>query len=541
MAETATALAGGRAAFQGRAWQECWRLFSAADSESPLQADDLVLLALSAYLSGHDRDSADALARAFHAYVDDGRMPDAARAAFWLAFMLLNTGELARGNGWATRARRVVDQHCPGGAEDGLLTTLDAHRLVESGQPAAGLALAEAARERGEATGDPDLRVLAHITSAGALLELQRGPDALERLDEVMAALTADEVTPTLAGLAYCVVISVCMRLSDLRRAREGTAALSTWCDGQPGLVPYRGQCQVHRAQIMMLQGAWTDAFEETMTACRSLEQPAVGEAYYLLGELHRLRGEFEQSEEAFRQANSWGRRPEPGLVRLRVAQGRLDTAVATIRRLLGEEHSGLDRAEVLVVGVEVMVAAGDLATARAACEKLTRLEATGDSPLLAAFTARATGTVLLAAGRAGEAVDVLRRGWRTWQELRLPYDAARTRVLIGRCLRELGDEDSALMELDAARSTFERLGAVPDLRAVDALAPGPSASRDGLTPREVEVIRLVASGRTNRVVADELFLSEKTVARHLSNIYLKLDISSRTAATAYAYDHGLV
>jgi DNA-binding CsgD family transcriptional regulator len=227
--------------------------------------------------------------------------------------------------------------------------------------------------------------------------------------------------------------------------------------------------------------------------------------------------------------------------VRLRVAQGRTEAAATTIRRLFAEEHQGLDWADVLAVCVDVMVDVDDLTTARAACERLTELETSSDSPLLSAFTERATGTVLLAEGRPREAVEVLRRGWRTWQDLRLPYDAARTRVLIGRCLRELGDEDSALMELDAARSAFDRLGAVPDMRAVDALTGPPAGAHNGLTPREVEVIRLVASGRTNRVVANELFLSEKTVARHLSNIYLKLGISSRAAATAYAYDHGLV
>lgn len=535
------ALARGRAAFQERTWQECWSSLSEADSASPLGADDLILLSLGAYLSGHDQDSVDTLSRAYQGYVDSGRVTEAARSAFWLAFMLFNIGELTLANGWATRSRRLVDEHCPDGAEAGFLVTLQAHQLIESGQPEPGLDLAEQAMARGEATDDPDLRLIALLTVATALLGLDRGTEALARMDEVMVAVSADEVTPVLAGMAYCIVIGACMRLFDLRRAREWTAALTTWCDTQPGLVPYRGQCLVHRAQIMMLQGAWTDALDETTAASRSLRQPAVGEAYYLLGELHRLRGQFEQSEEAFRQANSWGRRPEPGLVRLRVAQGRLETAATTIRRLFADEHAGVDWAEVLVVCVEVMVETGDLATARDACDQLTELEASTGSTVVGAFAARATGTVLLADGRAQEALEVLRRGWRTWQELGLPYDAARTRVLIGRCLRELGDEDSALMELDAARSAFERLGAMPDLRALEGLTGASPAEENGLTPREVEVIRLVASGSTNRVVANELFLSEKTVARHLSNIYLKLGISSRAAATAYAYDHGLV
>jgi ATP/maltotriose-dependent transcriptional regulator MalT len=306
-------------------------------------------------------------------------------------------------------------------------------------------------------------------------------------------------------------------------------------------LVPYRGQCLVHRAQIKMLQGAWSDALDETLSACEVLRDPFIADAYYLLGELHRLRGEFDAAEAAFRRANSGGRRPEPGLVRLRVAQGRLDDAATTIRRLRTEEHDGPVHAEVLAACVDVMVETGDLTVARDACEELTALEAATGSPLLGALAARATGTVLMAAGQPGEALQVLRRGWRIWQDLDLPYDAALTRVLSGRCLRALGDEDSAQMELDSARWVFDRLGAGPDLAVVDALAGTPTPVAGGLTRRELDVIKLVASGLTNRAVANELFLSEKTVARHLSNIYAKLDLPSRAAATAYAYDHGLV
>jgi len=538
------ALARGRELFAQRSWQDSWAALSAADAESPLGGDDLRLLSISAYLAGHDGSSAEALTRAYRAFLDVGDVRRAARSSFWLAFMLLNTGEHAQGSGWAARSRRLVEDHGLGGADAALLDVLAAHRLVESDQPEAALTLAERSVEVGETSGDPDLRTLATLTVAMALVRLGRGREALSRMDDVIVTVSVDDVTPIVVGLAYCAATASCLSLYDLHRAREWTATLSTWCDDQRGLVPYRGHCLVHRAQIMTLQGAWADALEETVLACERLPRPAVGEAYYQLGELHRLMGEFDKAEDAFRVANSWGRRPEPGLVRLRVAQGRLGAATTTIRRLYDEELDGLFRAEILVVAVEVLLDDGDVATAREACEELTALATDLDSAMLSAVAGQCRGAVLLATGESGLALEVLRRSWRAWQDLDLPYDAARTRVLIARCLRRLGDEDAAQMELDSARQAFERLGASPDVRAVDVLAgsaEGTDPSGGALTPREVEVIRLVASGRTNRAVADELFLSEKTVARHLSNVYAKLGISSRAAATAYAYDHGLV
>jgi len=535
------ALSRGREAFQDRAWESCWSALSDADLTTPLDADDLVLLSLSAYLSGRDQESADALSRAFHSFETAARWREAARSAFWLAFMLLNAGEVSLGSGWATRSQRLVERHDLGGAEAGFLVSLEAHRLVSGDRPADGLVLAEKALSASDEADDPDLRALALLTAGHALARMNRVPEALARFDEVMVSVSADELTPTVTGLAYCSSINASMQLLDLARARQWTSALTSWCDGQPGLVPYRGQCLVHRGQILMLQGDWPDALEQTRSACDLLREPLVADAYYLLGELHRVRGEHDAAEDAFRQANSWGRRPEPGLVRLRLAQGRVDAAATTVRRLLTEETEGRGRAAVLAAGVEVLVEARDLDLARRACEELSDMVTTTGSPVLEAHAAQATGAVLLADGQPDQALAVLRRAWRAWQDLELPYDAARVRVLLGRCLREVGDEDSALMELDAARWAFDRLGAVHDVALVDALAGSTASGSGGLTPREVDVIRLVASGRTNRAVAHELFLSEKTVARHLSNIYAKLDISSRAAATAYAYDHGLV
>ena len=308
--------------------------------------------------------------------------------------------------------------------------------------------------------------------------------------------------------------------------------------------MPYRGQCLVYRAEIMQLHGAWSDAVEEARRACEWLSRPpgpATGPAFYQRAELHRLRGEFAKAEQAYRQASQFGRTPQPGLALLRLAQGQLDAAAAAIRRAVEEAQDRLTRAKVLAAHVEIMLAVGDVPAARAAADELTAVAADLDAPLLRAVAAHATGAVLLAEGDARAAVAALRRAWTAWQELEAPYDAARVRVLIGLAYRALGDRDTAAMELDAARWVFRQLGAMPDVIQVEALVreAAPRAA-GGLTAREVEVLRLVAAGKTNRAIAADLFLSERTVDRHVSNIFTKLGLSSRAAATAYAVEHDL-
>jgi ATP/maltotriose-dependent transcriptional regulator MalT len=341
-------------------------------------------------------------------------------------------------------------------------------------------------------------------------------------------------------------VIEGCQEIYDLRRAREWTAALGRWCESQPDLVPYRGQCMIRRAELMQLHGAWLDAMDEVRRARERLSQPtvhpAVGAACYQQGELHRLRGEFASAEEAYREASRWTRAPRPGLALLRLAQGDVEAALGAIRRLLDEARERHARPAVLGAAVEIALAANDVAAARAAADELSRIAGELDAPYLRALADHAAGAVLLAEGEPRAALDVLRRAWSAWQELEAPYESARVRVLIGRACRELGDEDAAEMELDAGRCVFQQLGAATDLARVEALSRKAAAGGAGrLTAREVQVLRLVAAGKTNRAIATDLVISEKTVARHLSNIFTKLGISSRAAATAYAYEHELV
>jgi DNA-binding CsgD family transcriptional regulator len=377
------------------------------------------------------------------------------------------------------------------------------------------------------------------------LIRAGRSVEGVALLDEAMVAVTAGEVSPIVAGDVYCGVLSGCHELFDWRRAQEWTAALTRWCGEQRDLVPYRGQCLLRRAELMQLRGRWSDALAEARCACERLADPpgqaGLGSAFYQVAELHRLRGEPAEAEEAYRQASLHGRRPQPGLALLRLLQGDLAAALGAIRVAADETRERRTRPRMLAALVEIALAAGELETARAAAEGLASAADELEASYLRAVARQSAGAVLLADGRAADALAPLREAERLWQELEAPYEAARARVLVARACNELGDEAGAQLELDAAAATLREIGAAGDLDRIDRLRREQATGQPPLTARELEVLRLIAAGLTNRAIADRLGISEKTVARHVSNLFVKLGLSSRSAATAYAFRHGLV
>jgi ATP/maltotriose-dependent transcriptional regulator MalT len=534
-----------------RAWSLAFDAFRTADRACELCADDLERFATAAYLVGRDEEYLAALERAHHAHLRQGRPLQGVRCAFWLGLRLLLRGEDGRAGGWFARAERLAGPQAAC-VERGYVLVPAAELAFHGGELEKAAALAASIEEIAGRFADLELLTCAQHVQGRVLLRQGDVARGLARLDEIMLSVTAQSLSPILTGLMYCSVIGACQEICAASRAREWTHALAGWCEQQPEMVAFTAACLVHRAEVMRLHGSWREALCEAERAARrdpKLGNPtATATAFYEMGEIHRLRGDYREAEDAYRGASRYGREPQPGLALLRLKQGRPRLAAAAIRRVAGSAGTPLERVKVLLAHVEIMIATGDFGAAHAAADELERIAARFATELIAATAAQARGEIELVDGDAYTALAALRRALGLWQELRAPYHAARARVSIALACRALGDEDGAGLELDAARATFERLEAAPDLAHVDALRTSPTAAPTatkmaarGLTPRELEVLRLVATGRTNRQIAADLDLSEKTVDRHVSNIFAKLDVPSRTAATAYAFRHRLL
>ncbi len=541
----AEALERGRRSYDDQSWGDAYRYLTRADEQEPLGPGDLVRRATAAYLLGRDETWLALLERAHHDHERRGDAEAAVRCAFWIGLGLLQRGEVARGGGWLALGERLLADAPADSLERAYLTLPGALQAMAGGDPArAHDAFAQAAA-LGRRGGDVDLTALGLLGQGQALVKMGRGEAGIAVLDEVMVTVTTRPVLPIVTGIAYCAVILSCQDTLDLRRAQEWTAVLSAWCEAQPDLVPYRGQCLVHRSELLQLHGDWSDAVAEADRACARLSdppgQPAAGMAHYQQGELHRLRGQLGPAAEAYRRASEHGRDPQPGLALLRLAEGSVEAAAATIRRVVASTEQRGPRSRVLAALVEIALAAGDRPAARQGAEELTALAAEGEVLVLVAMAAQARGSVLLAEGDPGPALGELRAAQRAWGELDAPYEVARLQVAMGRACQALGDGDAASWELAAARATFERLGAAGDLASLDTPPPRPARPASVLTDRELEVLTLVAAGRTNREIAGELFLSPHTVRRHLQNTFAKLGASSRAEATALALQRGLL
>ncbi|WP_448002883.1 LuxR C-terminal-related transcriptional regulator [Agromyces bauzanensis] len=533
----------GRAAYQAHRWSEAIAEFDRAERENAIAAQDLECLATALILVGRAQDGVDALTRAHEAFLGAQDTAGATRCAAWLGMHLMGLGDRARSAGWFARAQRLVETDPAAGPGQGFLLIPEALGALYAGDAARAADAFDQAAEFAHRFGDPDLIALSYLGRGHARIMIGDPEAGLMLLDEAMVAVTAGEISPIPSGIVYCGVLQCCRLAFDLRRAHEWTRALDHWCEARPDMVAFSGQCQAQRAALFILHGAWGDALAAAESA---KERAARGDrdgrfsAWYQHGEVHRLRGEVDLAESSYERAAQTGYEPQPGLALLRLAQGETKLAQSLIRGAV-DRADPAERRWMLPAVVEIELAAGDVMAARTVADELDALQRTSTMPMMQAIVDQAEAAVLLDEGDPRAALLRARRAWTRWRELDVPYEAARCRVLAARACRALGDEPSASMELDAARAGFIDLDARHALGATEALTVSEAPGRaGGLTPREMEVLRLVAAGKSNRLIALDLYLSEKTVARHLSNIFAKLDVSSRSAATAYAYRHGM-
>ncbi|MDT0351086.1 response regulator transcription factor [Pseudonocardia charpentierae] len=531
-----------RAAFAARAWREAADAFAVAASSAPLAVDDHGRRAVAAFLVGDDVTCERAWDQAYRGAVVAGDGPAAARYAWWIAFCLLLRGRMAQAGGWLTRSRRLVDEAGVECAASGYLLIPEFLGVLDA-DPVAAHDLAVQAGEIGARLGDSDLQALGLLARGQALIGMGRTADGFGCLDDVMLSVTSGEVGPIATGVVYCAVILECMAQFDLARASEWTAALSGWCAAQPDLVPFRGQCLVHRSQLQQLSGDWTSAVATAEEARRRLADPphpALGLARYQQGELCRLLGHAERAADAYRDASRLGCDPIPGVALLELSRGRSAVASASVRRALREARTATERPALLAAAVDIFCACGDAAAARSAAEELTTMASASTSPVLEAMAAHATGTVLIIEGEPATALQHLRSAAHSWRTLQMPYEAARTSVAIGLACAALSDHTGAELEFGNAQEAFLALGAEPDVDRLNALTGGPPPA-ENLSERERDVLIHLAAGKTNREIAEALGISPHTVRRHVEHIFSKLGVTSRTAATAHAYEHGLL
>jgi ATP/maltotriose-dependent transcriptional regulator MalT len=546
-----TTLDRARECHRRHAWADACDAFRAVDRVAPLAIEDLGRLAECTHVLGRMDEAVPLLQRLYQAHVDAGDTGRAVRTAFLVWHALIAQGRVARAGGWLARARRLAGTR-PECAQLGYLLVPEAQRQFGAGDHAAAFATAGRAAALADQIDDHDLVAIAVHIQGRARIRQGRVADGMALLDEALVEVTAGVTSPAITSWIYCSVIDACREMQELRRAREWTLALNAWCDARPQYTGVLSAiCRTHRAELLLLDGAWPDAVREARLACeqltRGIGEAMAGPAFYQLAEAHRLRGEAKAADAAYRSASRYGGQPQPGLALLWLAVGKVDAAAAAVRRALAETVDPLERSRLLPAYAEILLAGPGAAAAEpheaaaelheAAAELHDIAQAFGTAALQAR-SAYTRGAVHLAGGAPDKALPALRRAWQLWCDLDVRYEAARTRVLIALACRALHDDGSAALELDAARDTFARLGAVTDLRRTDRLLG--TGEPAGLSRRELEVLRLVAAARSNQEIGAALAISERTVERHVSNIFTKLGVGSRTAAAAFAFEHGI-
>jgi len=546
-----------RRASAGRRWLDAYKALSHIDAQSALSAADLELLATAAFLCGHPEECRQARLRAYQIYVNTGDVRRAARCAATIGFDQIGIGEIAEAVGclpasmsscsaWAAQGSALLEHEGDCAERGFLLVPVAYEQLVMERNYVGAASTAAQAADIGRRFDDLDLRAFALSIQGRSILRSGRVLEGMVVLDESVTVVEAGDVSALFGGVVLSAAIDASEEAFDPGRFEAWTRALTRWCEAQEGMVAFRCRSLAHRARLSQLQGRWDDALERARQACESpiadADPPAAAAALYRRGEILRLRGELSAAEAAYGQASQLGFDPQPGLALLRLAEGDTNSAVASINRALVESRDRLERATLLPAAVEILLASGDLPGATQAATDLAEIAADHGGPALEAMAKQASGAVLLANGEALAALSSLRQACRAWRHFGLTHDESRARVLIARCCRMLGDADAAALEVTVARRIFTRLGAAPDLaQSGSPFGKVPEASAHGLTGRELEVLGLLATGLTNRMIADELVVTVRTVDTHVSSILTKLGVSSRSAATSFAYRHRLV
>jgi DNA-binding NarL/FixJ family response regulator len=532
-----------RAAARRRSWAEARSVLQSLDQAS-LVAEDIELMADCEWWLCHLDESITTRQRAYQAYVASGDHPRAAYNAWFVAYDYFSKGEGSIGAGWLARAQRHLATH-PECLEHAYLAIAEAHSAEGEGNWEDACGFSRRALLIAEKFGNRDVATVALQTLGRELIALGDVPQGVGLLDEAMTSVVGGELGDFCTGWVYCGALIACLEVGEVGRAADWSDAAQKWCDSLAASTPYNGLCRTYKVAVLSLRGNYVEAERDARRATAELAAfvpQAVSAAWYEIGEIRRRLGDLTAAEEAFTRAHEMGADPQPGLALVRLAQGRLDAAAAGLRTSLSSTVGNrLARTRLLAAQLQVALAQKDLSAAEVAKAELLSIAADYGSSFVRAHAEMAAGLVALAHDDHAQALDRLQRAWREWSTLRLPYEGALTRLLLAEAARAAGDDERAKLEMRAARDALRQTGASLEIHGLINVVVGRRPLPGGLSRREAQVLSLVASGKTNRQIGAELVISEHTVARHVSNILTKLDLSSRAAATAFAVENGLV
>jgi DNA-binding NarL/FixJ family response regulator len=530
--EHAERLTRARQAEAAQDWATAASQFDALAADQ-LTADDLAAYADAVWWLGRIEDSLRLHAAACDAFQADSRPVEAAWAAFVLGIFHLGRGDEPQGMGWIGRAGRLLGTITESPVHGYLLHVAEVEANLQAGRPAAAVDAARRIQELGRRLGRPDLTALGLNGEGRGLIGSGHVVAGLKLLDEAMVTVLDRRLDPFASGTLYCHTIAACHDVADIRRMSRWVDLTEAWLTTLPAAAVFGSMCRVHRAQLQVLRGEWDEAEQNALEVAGHLDANRVdyaAEAWYVVAEARRLRGD-PNAADAYDEAHARGRDPQPGRALLRLEKGDAAGAATSVRAALAAiGPDPLRRAPLCAAAVHIAVTAGHPHVAAAAASELADTASTYATSGLEAMATTARGAVLLAEGRAEEALPALRDANRRWHELGAAYDAAGTSLRLAEAYRALGDEASAAAEATRAEATYRRLGVQRQMRELP----------DGLTRRESEVLELVADGRSNRQIGEQLYISDRTVARHLTNIFSKIGVTSRTQAARYAMDRGL-